>query len=258
MLLKDKTIVVTGASSGFGLECAKLCAQSGAKLVITGRRKDRLEALAKELAVPVHVLSFDVRDEAAVKASFADLPKEFAEVDVLVNNAGLALDMSSYENMSMKDIEQMVQTNIFGMLYCTHALLPGMVKRAADSKHGGHIVNVGSTAGNYPYPGGNVYGATKAFVKQFSLNLRADLYGKNVRVTNIEPGMAETEFSLVRFTGDQEKADNVYKGMTPLSAVDIAEAIVWSIARPAHVNINRIELMPTEQANGPFAVHRKA
>lgn len=258
MLLSGKTIVVTGATSGFGLECAKLCAQQGAKLVITGRRKERLDALVAELkGHDVLPLTFDVRNEESVRQAFASLPPAFASVDVLVNNAGLALELSSYEDMDMRNAEQMVQTNIMGLLYCTHALLPGMVERAAAGRTG-HIVNVGSTAGNYPYPGGNVYGATKAFVKQFSLNLRSDLYGKNVRVTNIEPGMADTEFSLVRFDGDKAKADSVYKGMTPLSARDIAETIVWALARPAHVNINRIELMPTEQACGAFVVHRKA
>ena len=258
MLLSEKTIVVTGATSGFGLECAKLCAQHGAKVVITGRRKERLDALVTELkGHDVLPLTFDVQNEQDVRRAFASLPPAFANVDVLVNNAGLALELSSYEIMAMENAQQMVQTNIMGLLYCTHALLPGMVERAAAGRIG-HIVNVGSTAGNYPYPGGNVYGATKAFVKQFSLNLRSDLYGKNVRVTNIEPGMADTEFSLVRFEGDKAKADSVYKGMTPLSARDIAETIVWALARPVHVNINRIELMPTEQACGSFVVHRKA
>lgn len=257
-MLNDKTIVITGATSGFGMACARLCVSMGARVIITGRRAERLSELAAELkGAKLHCLSFDVRDEDAVKNAFASLPADFAHVDVLVNNAGLALDLASFEHVAMKDAQQMVQTNIMGLLYCTHALLPAMVKRAAASKAGGHIINIGSTAGNYPYPGGNVYGATKAFVKQFSLNLRSDLYGKNIRVTNIEPGMAETEFSLVRFDGDKEKAANVYKGMTPLSAEDIAEAVVWCIARPAHVNVNRMELMPTQQACGPFVVDRK-
>jgi 3-hydroxy acid dehydrogenase / malonic semialdehyde reductase len=257
-MLKDKTIVITGATSGFGLETARVCAQNGARIVITGRRKERLESLKKELGdAPVHALAFDVQDEGAVKSAFTSLPPEFSKVDVLVNNAGLALGAASYENTSMAHADQMVQTNIMGLLYCTYALLPAMIERAKDSKCGGHIVNVGSIAGSYPYPGGNVYGATKAFVKQFSLNLRSDLYGKNIRVTNIEPGMAETEFSLVRFEGDGSKADNVYTGVDALTAADIAECIVWSIARPAHVNINRMEIMPTQQAPAGLMVDRK-
>ncbi len=259
MLLKDRTIFITGATSGFGLECAKLCVAQGARVIITGRRAERLKSLAAEhKGESVHTLCFDVRDKAVVEKAVASLPAAFAKVDILINNAGLALDLSSFENVKMADAEQMVETNILGLMYCTHALIPGMVERAKDSKTGGHIVNIGSTAGNYPYPGGNVYGATKAFVKQFSLNLRSDLYGKNVRVTNIEPGMAETEFSLVRFGGDQQKSDSVYKGMEPLSAQDVAETILWCICRPRHVNINRVELMPTEQACGPFVVSRKA
>jgi NADP-dependent 3-hydroxy acid dehydrogenase YdfG len=259
MLLKDRTVFITGATSGFGLECAKLCVAQGARVIITGRRADRLKALAAELkGAEVHTLCFDVRDKVAVEKAIASLPAAFAKVDILINNAGLALDLSSFENVKMADAEQMVETNIMGLMYCTHALLPTMVERAKDSRTGGHIVNIGSTAGNYPYPGGNVYGATKAFVKQFSLNLRSDLYGKNVRVTNIEPGMAETEFSLVRFGGDQQKSDSVYKGLTPLSAQDVAETILWCICRPRHVNINRVELMPTEQACGPFVLSRKA
>src|SRR5688572_1237138 len=174
MLLKDRTVFITGATSGFGLECAKLCVAQGAKVIITGRREDRLKALATELkGAAVHALCFDVRDKAAVEKAIVSLPAGFAKVDILINNAGLALDLSSFENVKMADAEQMVETNILGLMYCTHALLPGMVERAKDSTHGGHIVNIGSTAGNYPYPGGNVYGASKAFVKQFSLNLRS-------------------------------------------------------------------------------------
>ena len=251
MLLKDKTVFITGATSGIGLACARVCAGQGAKVIVCGRREDRLSSLRGE-AEAIHTLSLDVRDNAAVIAAVASLPDAFSKVDILVNNAGLALGLGSYETQSMDDIEQMVDTNIKGVLYCTHALLPGMIERNC-----GHIVNVGSTAGNYPYPGGNVYGGTKAFVKQFALNLRADLLGKNIRVTTIEPGMAETEFSLVRFHGDSDQSKNVYQGMQPLTAEDIAESILWCITRPPHVNVNRVELMPTQQAFGPFAVHRK-
>jgi NADP-dependent 3-hydroxy acid dehydrogenase YdfG len=252
MLLKNKTILITGASSGFGLACAKQCATAGAKVVIAGRRKDRLSALAKELGAQAHSLVLDVRDHEAVVKALAALPAAFANIDVLVNNAGLALGFSSFEQQPLENLEQMVDTNIKGLMYCTHAVLPQMIAR--DS---GHIVNIGSVAGTYPYPSGNAYGGTKAFVAQFSLNLRADLLGKNIRVTNIEPGMAETEFSIVRFKGDATKASSVYDGVEALSADDIADAVLWCITRPAHVNVNRMEVMPTQQAFAGFAVHRK-
>jgi 3-hydroxy acid dehydrogenase / malonic semialdehyde reductase len=249
MLLKGKTVLVTGATSGFGLACAHMCKAQGAKLVLTGRRKERLDTLQSE---GVHTVVLDVRDHAAVEHAVDSLPDAFSNVDVLVNNAGLALGTGSFETQTMEDLEQMVDTNIKGVIYCTQALLPGMIARGR-----GHIINIGSVAGVYPYPGGNVYGGTKAFVAQFSLNLRADLLGKNIRVTIIEPGMAETEFSLVRFHGDAQKSDEVYKGVDALSSQDVADAIVWCITRPAHVNINRMELMPTQQAFSPFAVERK-
>jgi len=248
-MLKNKTVLVTGATSGFGLAIANQCLAQGARVIATGRRADRLAEFKSD---NVHTLTLDVRDKDAVNAAIASLPKAFAAIDILVNNAGLARGFGSYDTQSMDDIEEMVDTNIKGMLYVTHAILPGMVAR-----NNGHIVNIGSTAGNYPYPGGNAYGGTKAFVKQFSLNLRADLLGKNIRVTNIEPGMAETEFSLVRFHGDQSKSNDVYKGMEALSADDIADAVLWCVTRPAHVNVNRMEVMPTMQAFSPFAVSRK-
>ncbi len=274
MTLKNKTVLVTGATAGFGEACARLFVAQGARVVATGRREDRLAKLKKELSNPlpnplslkgeggrasgaagegfIHTLSFDVRDKDAIDKAIKSLPKEFSEIDILINNAGGALGFSSFEQSSLDDAEAMVDANIKGLIYCTRALLPGMIKR--DS---GHIVNLSSVAGTYPYPGGNVYGGSKAFVTQFSLNLRADLLGKNIRVTNIEPGMAETEFALVRFHGDKEKADAVYAGMKPLSAEDIAESILWAVTRPAHVNINRLEIMPTQQAFGAFAVNRK-
>lgn len=252
-MLKNKTIFITGATSGFGLACARLFAEHGAKVIVTGRRQERLDALKTELGDAAHAICLDVRDESAVRAAIAALPAPFAQVDILINNAGLALGLDSYENLPMDKIRQMIDTNISGVLYCTHALLPGMAAR--DS---GHIVNLGSIAGTYPYPGGNVYGATKAFIEQFSLNLRSDLLGKNIRVTNIEPGMCDTEFSSVRFDGDKTKADSVYAGMQPLTAEDIANTIFWCITQPAHVNINRVEVMPTMQAFSPFAVSRKS
>ena len=220
-------------------------------MIITGRRAEKLAELAGELGKSSYSITLDVRDGASVTAAIASLPPEFAGVDVLVNNAGLALGMNVFEQQKPEDLEQMVDTNIKGVLHCTHALLPAMT-----SRNSGHIVNISSIAGTYPYPAGNVYGATKAFITQFSLNLRADLLGKNIRVTNIEPGMAETEFSVVRFHGDQQKAGNIYAGMQPLMAYDIAEAILWAITRPSHVNVNRMEIMPTQQAFSPFAVSR--
>jgi len=192
-----------------------------------------------------------VRDNAAVERAVAALPAEFAEIDLLVNNAGLALGLQPAHKTDLADWERMVDTNIKGLMYCTRAVLPGMVARDR-----GHVVNLGSVAGEWPYPGGNVYGGTKAFVRQFSLNLKADLLGTRVRVSEIEPGMAESEFSLVRFGGDAEKAKAVYAGTQPLTPEDIADTVHWIASRPAHVNINTISLMPTCQAFSPFAVKR--
>ena len=244
---------ITGATSGFGAACARRFAAHGWRLIVCGRRQERLAALCAELAatVPVHAIPLDVRDEAAVNAAVAALPADFAEVDLLINNAGLALGLEPAHQCVMTDWQQMVDTNINGLLYCTRALLPGMVAR----DHG-HLINIGSVAGNYPYPGGNVYGATKAFVRQFSLNLRADLLGTRVRVTNIEPGMAESEFSLVRFKGESAKAAQVYAGVQPLRTEDIADVAYWAATRPAHVNINTLEVMPVSQAFAPFAISR--
>ncbi|MCC8998910.1 MAG: SDR family oxidoreductase [Candidatus Contendobacter sp.] len=244
---------ITGVTSGFGAACARRFAAHGWTLILCGRRQDRLEALRAELAAtaPVHAFPLDVRDETAVNAALAALPVEFSEVDLLVNNAGLALGLEPAHRCDMDDWQRMIDTNIKGLLYCTRAILPGMVAR-----NRGHIVNIGSVAGNYPYPGGNVYGATKAFVKQFSLNLRADLLGTRVRVTNIEPGLAESEFSLVRFKGDDSKAARIYEGTQPLRPEDIADIVYWAATCPAHININRVEVMPVNQAFAPFAISR--
>jgi len=246
-------VLVTGATAGFGQATARRFAEAGHKVVAAGRRADRLVALAGSApAGSIHPLVLDVRDRAAVDAALASLPGDFSAVDVLVNNAGLALGLEPAERASLDDWETMVDTNVKGLLYMTHALLPGMASRGR-----GHVVNLGSVAANYPYPGGNVYGATKAFVRQFSLNLRADLLGKGVRVTDIEPGLCGgTEFSTVRFGGDQAKADKVYEGAKPLTAEDIAEAIFWVATLPGHINVNTMELMPVCQAFAPFAIHR--
>lgn len=251
----SKVAFITGATSGFGAACARRFAADGWRLVLCGRRQERLEAVQTEVAeaVPVHAFPLDVRDEAAVNAAVAALPTEFAEIDLLVNNAGLALGLEPAHRCDMEDWQRMVDTNIKGLIYCTRAVLPGMVARDR-----GHIVNIGSVAGTYPYPGGNVYGATKAFVKQFSLNLRADLLGTRVRVTNIEPGLAESEFSLVRFKGDDTKAARTYEGTQPLRPEDIADIVHWVATRPAHVNLNSVEVMPVCQAFAPFTIHRES
>ncbi len=252
--MNNKTIFITGASAGFGEACARMFAAEGARLILAARRIEKLQALQNELvgASGVHLVQLDVRDRAAVDAVVASLPEDFCNVDVLVNNAGLALGLEPSHQVDIDDWDVMVDTNIKGLMYCTRAILPGMVERNC-----GHIVNISSTAGAWPYPGGNVYGGTKAFVTQFSRNLRADLLGKKVRVTCIQPGMAETEFSNVRFKGEDDKADQVYAGAEPLTAVDIAETVSWVINRPAHVNINTLELMPVDQAWGPFSIHRE-
>jgi 3-hydroxy acid dehydrogenase/malonic semialdehyde reductase len=247
------TVLVTGATAGFGEATAERFARDGARLVVAGRRAERLEALAKRLSATasVHPLPLDVRDRAAVEKALSTLPADFARIDVLVNNAGLALGLEPAHRASLDEWEQMIDTNNRGLVVVTRQVIPGMVERGR-----GHVVNVGSVAGTYPYPGGNVYGATKAFVHQFSLNLRADLVGSGVRVTCVEPGMADTEFSLVRF-GDADKAKAVYQGVAPLLGADVADAIHWVVTRPPHVNVNVLELMPEQQAFAPFAVKRR-
>ncbi|MES2886024.1 MAG: SDR family oxidoreductase [Pseudomonadota bacterium] len=245
-------VFITGASAGFGAAMARRFAAGGSRVVLAGRRLDRLQALAVELGSMALPLVLDVTDRAAVTAAVSALPADFAEVDLLINNAGLALGLEPAHRASLDDWQQMIDTNITGLVAVTHALLPGMVARAR-----GHIVNIGSTAGEWPYPGGNVYGASKAFVHQFSMNLRADLLGTPIRVSNIEPGLCGgTEFSAVRFHGDAGKAAKVYENTVPLTAEDIAETVYWVATLPAHVNVNNLQLMPVCQANGPLAVHR--
>jgi len=246
------TAFVTGASNGFGAAIVRRFAAEGVRVVALARRQDRLAGLAAELGDSVLPVRLDVRDRAAVQDVIAGLPAEFAEIDVLVNNAGLAKGLNPAQEADLDDWEEMIDTNCKGLVYCTRTILPGMVER-----HRGHVVNLGSVAGTYPYPGGNVYGATKAFVRQFSLNLRSDLHGTGVRVTSVEPGLSgETEFSTVRFGGDQGKADAVYAGTQPLVPADIAEAVYWVVSQPAHVNINTIEMMPVTQSFAPFQVYR--
>jgi 3-hydroxy acid dehydrogenase / malonic semialdehyde reductase len=246
-------VFVTGASAGFGAAIARRFAQDGARVVIAGRRGERLRKLAAELGPKALPVELDVRDKAAIDAVLARLPPEFAEIDVLVNNAGLALGLEPAHQAQLADWEQMVDTNVKGLMYMTRALLPGMVARKR-----GHVVNIGSIAGEWPYPGGNVYGATKAFVRQFSLNLRADLLGTKVRVTDVEPGLTGgTEFSSVRFHGDDARAAKNYENTTPLTAEDIADTVHWIATRPAHVNINTISMMPVDQAFSPMTIYRQ-
>lgn len=244
-----KTILITGATSGFGAACAKRFAAEGWQLVLTGRRTERLEQLRAELGAAVRrIVALDVRDRQSVFEKLGVLEN----VDLLLNNAGLALGLEPAWEVAIDDWETMVDTNIKGLMYCTRAVLPQMAAR-----NRGHIINIGSTAGSWPYPGGNVYGGTKAFVQQFSRNLRADLLGKKIRVTNLEPGMAESEFSNVRFKGDAAKAAQVYRGAEPLRPEDIAEIVFWVASQPPHVNINAIEVMPVDQAWAHLAVHRE-
>jgi 3-hydroxy acid dehydrogenase/malonic semialdehyde reductase len=246
-------VFVTGATAGFGLAMVKSFISNGDLVIATGRRKNLLDDLQKQYGSQIHVAQMDVQNQKQVEQVIRDLPVSFFEVDVLVNNAGLAVGLDPAQKASIQDWETMVDTNVKGLMYCTHALLPGMVARKK-----GHIINLGSVAGEFPYPGGHVYGATKAFVHQFSLNLRADLLGTGVRVTCIEPGMCSgTEFSQVRFRGDQNKAAAVYEGLEALTAEDVAETVRWVATRPSHVNVNVLSLMPSEQAFAGFAVHRK-
>ncbi len=243
--------LVTGATSGIGAACVDAFLGAGARVIAASRRQDRLAALAAAHPGRVHPLPLDVRDRGAVEAAIGELPRDLASIDVLVNGAGLALGLVPAQSASLDDWNEMIDTNCRGLVTVTRTVLPGMVSRDR-----GHVVNIGSVAGSYPYPGGNAYGATKAFVRQFTLNLRSDLLGTRVRATSIEPGMVETEFSLVRLQGDAARAAKVYEGMQPLTAADVADAILWCVMRPAHVTVNALEIMPTAQAFSGFAVHR--
>ena len=248
-----KTILITGASAGIGLATAELLAREpGVRLILTARRLEKLKEVAASLPCDTNLLAFDMRDREAMQRALRSLPTEWQNADVLVNNAGLALGLEALDVGNPDDWQVMVETNILGLLAITREILPGMKARGR-----GHIVNLSSIAGTYQYFGGNVYGATKAFVTHLSLSLRADLLGSPVRVTSIEPGMVDTEFSMVRFKGNETRADAVYAGVEPLHAHDIAETIRWAIAQPPHVNINRIEVMPVMQAPGGPQVHRE-
>ena len=246
------TVFITGATAGFGKTTAERLIGDGHRVIATGRRQERLDALGRQLGERLLGLALDVTDADAVAALPASLPEAWRDVDVLVANAGLALGIKPAWECDIGDWQRMVATNVGGVIGITHALLPGMVAR-----NRGHVITLGSVAGSYPYPGGNVYGATKAFVAQFALNLKADLVGTAVRVTNIEPGMVGgSEFSKVRL-GDEEKAAAVYRNADPLLPEDIAETVAWVIGLPPRMNVNRIELMPTTQASGPLAIKRR-
>ena len=245
-------VLITGASAGFGAAMARSFVQSGHRVIATARRKDKLHALAAELGGALLPMELDVTDAAAVAAFPQQLPADWSEVDVLVNNAGLALGLGPAQEADLAQWDTMIDTNCKGLVHMTRAILPGMVQRQR-----GHVINIGSTAGNWPYAGGNVYGASKAFVKQFSRNLRTDLFGTPVRVTNIEPGLCGgTEFSNVRF-GDDAKAAKVYEGVDFITPEDIASTVLWVAQAPKHMNVNSIEIMPVQQSFGGLSVHRR-
>ncbi|MEB6336094.1 bifunctional NADP-dependent 3-hydroxy acid dehydrogenase/3-hydroxypropionate dehydrogenase YdfG [Serratia rhizosphaerae] len=247
-------IFVTGATAGFGEAIARKFVQQGHQVIAAGRRIDRLESLKDELGDALHTVQLDVRNRAAIHQAIAALPAQWRQVDVLVNNAGLALGLEPAHKANADDWETMIDTNAKGLVNMTRELLPAMVERNV-----GHVINIGSVAANWPYAGGNVYGATKAFVKQFSLGLRADLQGTRLRVTDIEPGLVGgTEFSNVRFKGDDDKVDRTYQGANALTPQDIAESVYWVATLPSHVNINTLEIMPVSQSFAGLSVHRDA
>jgi len=253
--LKDKIVFITGASSGIGRSCAGAFAFQGARLLLAARRRGRLDELATELKdrfpVQVRVFELDVRDQPAVERAVAGLPAEWSAVEVLVNNAGLSRGLDKLHEGKLQDWEEMIDTNIKGLLYVSRAVIPGMVRR-----NSGHIINIGSIAGHEVYAGGNVYCATKFAVNALSRGLRLDLNGTPIRVSEVAPGLVETEFSIVRYRGDKEKAGKAYQGITPLTGDDIADAVVYCATRPAHVNVSEMIIMPTAQA-ATFLVHRK-
>ena len=247
-----RTALITGATAGIGAATARRFVAAGWKVIVTGRRADRLEALVAELGADnAHAAAFDMRDGTAIDAMLDALPAGFAEIDLLVNNAGLALGTAPAQDCDLDQWQQMIDTNITGLVTITRAVLPRLIARK------GAIINLSSVAATYPYPGGNVYGGTKAFVRQFSLGLRSDLHGTGVRVTSVEPGMVETEFTLVRTGGNQAASDTLYGGATPMTGEDIADTLFWIASQPAHLNINTLELMPVTQSFAGFQVARE-
>jgi len=248
-----KTAMITGATSGFGEASVRRFVKEGWRVIATGRRADRLKKLVDVLgADKVHAAVFDMRKPEAIDAAIAGLPATFRDIDLLINNAGLALGTAPAQKADLDQWNQMIETNITGLATMTHKVLNTLIARK------GAIINISSVAASYPYPGGNVYGGTKAFVSQFSLGLRSDLHGTGVRVTSVEPGMAETEFTLVRTKGNQEASDKLYQGANPMTAENVADTLFWIATLPPHMNINRIEMMPVNQSFSPFQVHREA
>jgi len=249
----SKTALITGATAGFGAASARRFAKAGWRVILTGRRADRLKSLVDELGADrAAAACFDMRDADAMEAALGKLPPAFQGVDLLINNAGLALGTAPAQKADLDQWRTMIDTNVTGLVTLTHRMLPKLIERK------GAVINISSVAASYPYPGGNTYGGTKAFVVQFSLGLRCDLHGTGVRVTCIEPGMTETEFTLVRTGGNQAAHDSMYKGAQPMTAEDIAETLFWVASLPPHMNINRMELMPVNQSWGPFQVFRGA
>lgn len=246
-----RTVLITGATAGFGAASARRFAREGWNVIGTGRRAERLQGLKDELGDAFHPAVFDVTDEKAMLSAIADLPEKCKGIDLLINNAGLALGTAAAPGTSLDEWKTMINTNVTALVTLTHHLLPVLIERK------GAIINLASVAATYPYTGGNVYGGTKAFVRQFSLGLRSDLHGKGVRVTSIEPGMCETEFTLVRTGGNKEASDNLYRGVNPLKAEDIAETLYWVASLPPHMNINTLEMMPVHQSFAGFQVFRE-
>ncbi|MGB3237680.1 MAG: SDR family oxidoreductase [Geitlerinemataceae cyanobacterium] len=254
--LKDRIVLITGSSSGIGASCAKLFAEAGAKLILAARRFDRLQALATQLQqdfnTETHLLEMDVRDRTQVESTLQSLPQNWEKIDILINNAGLSRGLNKLHEGSIEDWEEMIDANLKGLLYVTRTVVPGMVDRS-----NGHVINIGSIAGRQAYPGGNVYCASKAGVRAISEGLKQDLLGTPIRVTEIEPGLVETEFSIVRFHGDSDRADKVYERLTPLTPEDVADVVLFCATRPPHVNISEVLLVPTDQATATL-VHRRS
>ncbi len=254
--IKDQVVLITGASSGIGAACARMFAEARTKLILAARRRDRLEQLAEELdqeyATPIHLLELDVRDRTQVETAIASLPEPWSHIDILINNAGLSRGLDKLYQGQVEDWEEMIDTNIKGLLYVTRCVVPGMVNRDR-----GHVVNIGSIAGHQTYPNGNVYCGTKAAVRAISEGLKQDLLGTQIRVSSVDPGLVETEFSVVRFHGDSDRANKVYQGLTPLTPEDIADVVLFCATRPPHVNLSEILLVPTDQAS-PTLVHRRS
>jgi serine 3-dehydrogenase len=251
--IQDRIVLVTGASSGIGEACARVFARAGAKVILVARRRERLEQLAVELSsqTDIHLLQLDVRDRSQVQCALSSLPESWSSVDILINNAGLSRGLDKLHEGSIEDWEEMLDTNIKGLLYVTRSLVPGMVSRGR-----GHVVNMGSIAGHQTYPGGNVYCASKSAVRAISEGLKQDLLGTAVRVSSVDPGMVETEFSQVRFHGDSDRAKQVYSGLTPLTPEDVADVVFFCVTRPPHVNISEVLLVPTDQASATLVYRR--